>query len=441
MNRVCVRFGFCLMVVVSLMCGFTVTAQTNPTWLGREFVKVVRTGDPIPGATGGVFNELTWFTLRDGKLHVVAGQSSTQKGLFRWQAGVLTNLVYTNTVAPTGARFHTVHFTTDETSGVVNFVGEVLFGFPGSIYGLFQLTNGNVTTVFDTANTYFGDTFSGFGYPVRVGSEIVWGSQYFTNGVQKTGIFRWNGSTLTTLVNSDVDLPGSLGNYGGSPEYSFKFDGQTVAFIGVAGIAANSPRGVYRSDLNGTLTKVVDVNDVIPGDPLNRTYFQRNRKFVTLDVDGTNTFYDTSEMVAAAGGNLNQYYGLGYRVTDGNFEVVDFGTGQFDGRTLSSMSIVDGQGDDMALMVHFTDGSRAIYVATGVVAPAAPLLVSPALTNGVFSFQFATQSAHNYRIDFKAALTDASWLPRSTNSGTGGNLFFSEPATNASGFYRVTVLD
>jgi hypothetical protein len=90
-------------------------AQTNPTWKGRPFVKVLAQLDPIPGASGAVFTTIERFTLRDGKLHIVAGESSNRKGLFRWHNGTLTKLVYTDTVAPTGGKFDTVYFTTDET--------------------------------------------------------------------------------------------------------------------------------------------------------------------------------------------------------------------------------------------------------------------------------------------------------------------------------------
>lgn len=438
--------SFCTILCLWLAAAISnATAQTNPTWLGRPFVKVVHTGDPIPDANGAIFNELTWFTLRDGTIHLVGGESSTRKGIFRWRTNTLTSLVYTNTLAPTGAKFDTVHVVTDETSGALNFGGEVYFGNPGAIYGLFELRNGTITTVFDNANPNNGLTYLGFGYPVRVGNEVVGGGLFITNGVQKQGVFRWNGTTLNTLLDSETDLPGSLGNYGGSPAYSFTFDGQTVAFIASAGFTANAPRGVYQSAADGTLTKVVDVNDVIPGDRLGRTYLQRNRKFVTVDVDGTNTFFDTSGMVAAAGGNRNQFYNLGTRVTDGVPEDVlgAFINGQppqLDGREISTLSIVDGHGDDVAFMVHFIDGSRGIYAAIGPVTPSAPILILPARTNGLFRFQFSTQAGQNYRVDFKATLADADWLPRSTLPGTGSDVVFSEPATNAAGFYRVTLL-
>ena len=72
--------------------------------------------------------------------------------------------------------------------------------------------------------------------------------------------------------------------------------------------------------------------------------------------------------------------------------------------------------------------------------PSAPILILPAKTNGLFHFQFSTQAGRNYRVDFKAALADADWLPRSTLPGTGSDVVFSEPATNDAGFYRVTLL-
>ena len=75
----------------------TALAQANPTWKGRPFVKVLAKGDPIPGTAGELFNVIERFTLRDGKIHIVAGDSANKKGLFRWQNGTLTKLVYTDT--------------------------------------------------------------------------------------------------------------------------------------------------------------------------------------------------------------------------------------------------------------------------------------------------------------------------------------------------------
>lgn len=437
-------------------------AQPNPTWLGRPFAKIIKQGDPIPGASGGVFNELTAFTLRDGVLHIVAGQGSNQKGLFRWQNGGLTNLVYTNTVAPTGDRFSTVHFTTDAAGGTVNFVGEVFFGNPGFIYGLFQLTNGNLSTVFDTASTYGGITFMGFGYPVRASNSVVWGSQFITNGIPQNGIFRWDGVTLNTVVAGNTELPGSLGLYAGSPgSYQIGFDGATIGFVGTDGNTPSRTNGIYRVNANGTLVKLIDGNDIHPGTPV-RTYHQRNFRFsnANVDVSGTHTFYDKTGLISAAGGTA--FYSTdGFRHTDGTFNSATstFGTDGInewvlqpvepdfvtptllDGQTWDRIDLVDGHGDDVAYKIHFTDGTFGLYAAIGPVVSTPNLTLEAAIvTNGLFQFTFATSNGKNYRIDFKANLTDPAWLPRTTIPGNGGPVDFSEPATNTSGFYRIEVL-
>ena len=435
--------------IVLAVAGFVPAADVqaaNPTWLGRPFVKVVHQGDPIPGTAGDTFGELTWFTLRDGTIHLVGGGSSSRKGVFRWRDGTLTSLVYTNTVAPSGAKFDTVHAVTDETGGALNFFGEVYFGKPGFIYGLFELRNGNVTTVFDTANTYNGITFMGFGYPVRVGNEVVWGGQFIGANGQKSGIFRWDGTTLRKLVDSDTDLPGSLGNYGGSPPYGFSFDGQSVGFIGQEDTGmANAPRGVYRVSADSTVTKVVDVNDPLPGDRFNRTYLQRSKTFATVDVDGTNTFFETSGVVAAAGGGRNQFYNLGTRVTDGVPEDVlgAFINGlppQLDGREISTMSLVDGHGDDVAFMVHFNDQTRGIYAVIGSgAAPVNVTLGRPTFASGTVRFRIPTLTGKSYIVEFSPTLSAGTWTTRTTLAGTGADLEFSEAISGGAGYYRVSI--
>ena len=367
------------------------------------------------------------------------------KGVFRWRDGTLTSLVYTNTVGPSGAKFDTVHAVTDETGGALNFFGEVSYGKPGFIYGLFELRSGNVTTVFDTDNPYNGITFMGFGYPVRVGNEVVWGGQFNGANGQKSGIFRWDGTILRKLVDSDTDLPGSLGNYGGSPPYGFSFDGQTVAFIGQEDTGmANAPRGVYRVAADSTVTKVVDENDPFPPVPT-KSYRERFQTFVTMDLDGTNTFFATSGMVAAGGGNRNAYYTLGTRVTNGVTQQVlrSVVSGQqtlLDGRTFNTLTQVDGQGDDVAFLVNFTDGTRGIYAAVGSGAsPVNVTLGRPTFASGTVRFRIPTLTGKSYIVEFNPTLSAGTWTTRTTLAGTGADLEFSEAISGGAGYYRVSI--
>jgi hypothetical protein len=436
----------------------TCAVAENPAWLNRPFVKVLATGDSIPGASGALFNTIEAFTLRDGKLHIVAGESQNRKGLFRWQNGQLTKLVYTDTMAPTGSPFDTVHFTTDETEGALNFVGEVFFGRPGFVYGLFEWKDGVVTKIFDTATEINGKTLAGFGYPVRVGHEVVGNGQFFEAGVMKQGIHRWDGTTLRTLVQSGDDLPGTLGGFTGQPgRYQLAFDGSTIGFVGSDSPNGTTTKGVYRIEADGSLTKVIDTTDRHPS---GRTYGQRNASFPNVGVYGTNTFLATTSLIAASG-NGNQFYtvdGLRYTGgtlnpatatfgTDGLMETVllpvNFETGSpvlLDGREWDRSDLVAAHGDDVAYLVHFVGGGFAIYAAAGTTTQPITLDLSlPHVGEGNVRFSFPTLAGRSYRIDFKASLSSADWTVRTTLEGTGATLEFSEAIANG-GFYRAVLL-
>jgi hypothetical protein len=441
-NRLC-AVGLLATVVAT----HSALAQANPTWQGRPFVRVLAKGDPIPGTPGAIFNVIENFTLRDGKLHIVAGEGQSKKGLFRWQAGVLTKLVYTDTMAPTGSTFDTVHFTTDETEGALNFSGEVFFGRPGFVYGLFEWRNGVITKVFDSATPVAGKTLNGFGYPVRVGHEVVGSAQFFEGDQMKNGILRWDGTTLRTVIQTGDDLPGSLGGYTGQPaRYQVAFDGQNVGFVASDDPQGKGPLGIYRAAPDGTITKLIDGNDAYP---FGGTYAEVGLSFVNVDLDGTNSFLGVSELVSAAGGN--SFYGPGYRYsggtldvatatfgTDGKFEQVLKASALLDGKKWTNVQLVDGQGDDVALLVRLADGTQAIYaaIASGVTPPAAPVLSKPTLAGGKVTLKFVSAAGVSYRVEFKAALGDATWIPRGNLAGTGAEMTFTETAA-AAGFYRV----
>ncbi len=455
------RRGFGLVALVAAgTAALTASAQANPTWKGRPFVKVLAQLDPIPGAGGAQFTTIERFTLRDGKLHIVAGESANRKGLFRWQDGVLTKLVYTDTPAGTGNNFDTIHFTTDETEGALNFVGEVFFGRPGFVYGLFEWRNGTITKVLDTATEFGGKTALGFGYPVRRGHEVVFGSQFFEGGAMKNGIFRWNGTAAQTVVQTGDDLPGSLGGFTGQPDrYQIAFDGQSVGFVASADPQGKGPYGVYRAAADATITKLVDGNDPSPWGGL---YADSGLDFVNVDLDGTNSFVGMGDLAAAAGTGNSFYFGS-QRITGGtlNASVAPWGSdgvqeevlpfyepgsrprvrAKLDGKVWTRIRQVDGHGDDVAFHVTFDDFTQAIYAAIGatVQPPVAPVLAAPTLADGSVTLRFASLAGKTYRVEFRAALGDPAWTARGDLAGTGAELTFSETAASA-GFYRVTLL-
>ncbi len=450
-----------LAALAAVILADTALAQANPTWKGRPFVKVLAQLDPIPGTSGAQFTTIERFTLRDGKIHIVAGESANRKGLFRWHNGALTKLVYTDTPAGTGNNFDTVHFTTDETEGALNFVGEVFFGRPGFVYGLFEWRDGVITKVFDTANPVGGKSLMGFGYPVRVGHEVVGSSQFFEGGVMKNGILRWDGTTLRTVIQSDDDLPGSLGGFTGQPDrYQIAFDGQNVGFVASAHPQGQGPYGMYRAGPDGVLTKLIDGNDKHPGQNGAKTYFQRNAPFINVELDGPHSFLGVYNSVAAAGTG-NSFYVADTRFTGGSLNVTTatFGTDgaresvlpyyepnstirtKLDGKIWTRIQQVDGHGDDVALLVTFDDFTQAIYAVIGatVTPPTAPVLGVLTFAGGNVRLRFPSTAGQTYRVEFKGSLGELDWTSKGDLAGTGAELTFSETAASV-GFYRVTLL-
>lgn len=421
--------------------------QSNPEWQGRPFVRLLQQGDPIPGSSSGaVFSELERFTLKDGTLHLVAGESASRKGLFRWRNGQWQKLVHTDTQSPTGSRFDAIHFATDETDGALNFVGEVFFGRPGFVYGLFEWREGIITKVLDTATPVDGKTLLGFGYPVRVGHQVVFGSQYFENGEMKTGIFRWDGTTLHPVVRTGDDLPGALGGFTGQPDrYQIAFDGTDVAFVASDDPQGRGPAGLYRT-IQGNLIKLMDGTDRHPS---GSTYAELGIPFINVDLEGDFTFLGIGQMVAAAGNR--KYYGPGFRYTPNGMDVLTEivlpqvqagGTPVLlDGQPWTQISQVDGQGDDVALLVQLGNGFRAIYGAIGPATPpeTAPVLGAVSVVEGQFRFRFSSVAGASYRVESGATLTGTDWTPRGVLSGNGAELEHREPVEGA-GFFRVTVV-
>jgi hypothetical protein len=68
---------------------------------------------------------------------------------------------------------------------------------------------------------------------------------------------------------------------------------------------------------------------------------------------------------------------------------------------------------------------------------ASPALTGPARSGTNFSFGFGTEIGPSYVLDYKSALTNASWVPVGTNAGTGGLLSVTNTSTAPQGYYRI----
>lgn len=358
---------------------------SSQSWLGRPFVKVADDRTIVPGFPehtltnwgGPAFTPL--LTFRDGKVHFVAGSSAGVRSLFRWSNGVLSTLVFTNTPNPLGGVFGDIYYPTDEGAGVVNFSGNSVANG-----GMFAYSAAGITNVINANTIAPGRTlpFGGPGSYGRRNSGVAISAALFSSpgsfNLVGAGMYFHDGADLTRLCDDTTDLPGALAGYGGRPTANaVNYDGTTVVF---SAVASGGPGGFFKATPGGVLTKLADHTDSLPENP-GATF----GGFGDLDVDGglifgaangaiyafdgagsvTNIGFGTS--LSAAGPRLVYYHNGAalFRWNDGVRQTVLPAGGMVDGKIVLSILGMDAQGDDVCVLLRFTDNSYGIYLVSG----------------------------------------------------------------------------
>jgi hypothetical protein len=68
----------------------------------------------------------------------------------------------------------------------------------------------------------------------------------------------------------------------------------------------------------------------------------------------------------------------------------------------------------------------------------APVISNPRLSGTIFTLAVPTQTGTNYVLEYKNSMSDATWIPTQTNSGTGSQITLTNTgATGSSRFYRI----
>ncbi|MBL9127048.1 MAG: immunoglobulin domain-containing protein, partial [Verrucomicrobiales bacterium] len=358
----------------------------NHTYRDRPWVRILATGDPVPGSpnTFGTlmapFSPL--FTLRDQTLNLIARgdndlppQSAIHRGLVQWRDGVLTTLVFTNTPNPRGGTFEDVFYPTEDGDGAINFASGSMFEIRG---GTIRELVGPDTTAPGRTEKIFGP-----GSFARRGSRVVIATTIGTPGsgtFSGTGLYLHDGSQLIRLCDDTSDLPGSMAGYAGrATEDSVNIDENTVVFSTITGI--NGLGGVYKSTFDGVITKLADNGDGYQG-------------FGDVDVEGGTIFaivgakagtqfvnrvlafepgatvpstIGTGNYLVAAGPN-EVYFGVDggiQRWSSGVLEPVITTTALLDCKRIRRFVDVEAQGDDVAIAVEFMDGTAGVYANFG----------------------------------------------------------------------------
>ena len=201
------------------------------------------------------------------------------------------------------------------------------------------------------------------------------------------------------------DLPGVLAGYGARPTAnSVNFDGSTIVFSTIAGTLFNQG-GFYKATPVGLITKLADSADLRPGSPtLMFTNFSdidvdgglvfgvANNTVYKFEADGSVTNIAGGAYVSAAGARMAYYSDKTTlsRWNDGVIQTVLVSGAIVDGKLVQQILAADGQGDDVAVLLKFTDNSYGIYIVFGPVS-ARPIITSEpldfnALENSTASF-------------------------------------------------------
>jgi hypothetical protein len=221
---------------------------------GKTLRSVVAVGDPEPGG-GTIETIFDDFAFSGGVVNIIAKPSSGDRGIYRVGATGLSKIVELGEPAPLGGTFSTIFFVSRHRANLafqanVNGRPGVSSGVFARIAGVNELVADNTTVIPGSAAT----TFSGFSSGPDISGENV---AFHSGRGGLTGIYARIEGTLTKVADNNDTVPGSVKTFTslGLPAIS----GRLVAFRGVGDGA-----GIYIGD-GGPLTVIAQTGDSAPG--------------------------------------------------------------------------------------------------------------------------------------------------------------------------------
>lgn len=447
---------------VKLAARVSVTpAGVSPRYLERPWKRIFGPETVIPRqpASQGELPAVR-FAVRAGSVYALDG--SRGQWLTRSRDGTLTTLVAADDPLADGTTIRSVSNFAADTNGVVVIYAQASDGF-----GLFEVSDAGMRRITRVGlPTPAGSTFfTGFGsLALRSGRLLFAG----TDSQNKQGVYVWDGQTISALLAPDADLPGVLGTL--HQVLSLGFDGTVIALTANDSLMVNgnNRRGVFRGTLGGSWLELANVQSPVPSTPS-----QPLRQIHGADVANGDVYFSTqsnlgSELYSGDASGRFHLVGPSYsadlvtaqfaaadgrtvilrnadqvtRVTEGYSERI-LGQGDvLDGRTLSDVRDVSAHGDDVAVWVGFTDGSRAIYAAMGDgAAPLAPIQLNlPTLVDKALAFSLSTQAGMTYQVEVRTDLGAGSWTALRTIVGDGSVQTVSVGTDGVAGFVRVVTV-
>lgn len=201
-----------------------------------------------------------------------------------------------------------------------------------------QLTFSKIAD-YSTAIPNGAGNFTSFGDPAIYGSNVAFYAQGTGN---QSGIYYWNGSTLSRVVDTNTAVPSSTGNFTNITFYDYSVSSNGAVLLRSQGPAAT---GIYKSS-GGTLSRVVDTSFAIPGGSGNFT-----GTFAANESSGISAFVGNGN-----GGQQGIYTisnGIVTKAVDTNSVLPGAGA------NFSSTDFVVNDGGSLAFWTYY--GSSAIY--------------------------------------------------------------------------------
>ena len=379
-----------VMRLPSFVCAIGILGSGPAIAQTVTFTKIVDTDTPIPGGTG-TFTTFGDRSLDQGILAFI-GHGLDQSGVYLYVNGELSVVADRSTAIPDGVGNFT-HFSPVSLDGLdLAFAG----GGDGAA-GIYSILGGSLAKVVDL-NTAIPDgmgTFDHLDQPSLDDGVIAFVG---SGPLNQFGIYLADGGMLTTVADTNTSIPDGTGDFEGISSTPASLDGGQVAF---AGHDTANQFGIYVSSA-GTLTKVADVNTLVPGGVGTFNSFQQ-----PVINDGVIAFMGLDASLQpgiylAEGGTLDIAAGTG--AVDAGFTVPSLDAGsvafeafvnpgphgvftnlggmvskvidvgdmldgkQFDALSTSSFSIVSDSlsGDQVEFRAKFADGSEGIFLATVV---------------------------------------------------------------------------
>jgi hypothetical protein len=225
------------------------------------FVKIVDTATPVPGGNGGTFEGLSLSEpIVNGLSVAFYGEGGGAEGIFVGDGQTLNSLAVVGDPLTGGGTIDTIAKDFAFSGGAFN----IIINTPSSgNHGIYATDGSGLSNIVGFGESApGGGTFSTLRFVSRQTANLAFWANIFELGMpaRSNGVFARIAGVNELVADTTTVIPGSAPTvFSGfsDPDIS----GRNVAFHGGRGAIT----GVY-ARIDGTLTKVADINDTQPGD-------------------------------------------------------------------------------------------------------------------------------------------------------------------------------